>query len=48
MTTGFSTQAYLWMGIYDSQHQKNVKLEKELVRTRAELKLKEQQYTEAL
>ena len=36
------------MGIYDSQHQKNVKLEKELVLTQAELKLKEHQYTEAL
>ena len=35
-------------GICDSQHQKNVKREKELVLTQAEFKLKEQQYTEAL
>ena len=41
MTAGFSTQAYLWMGIYDSQHQKQVKLEKELARTQEHLKQKE-------
>ena len=38
MTAGFSTQAYLWMGIYDSQHAKQVKLEKELACTKQELK----------
>jgi hypothetical protein len=43
MTAEFSTQAYLWMGIYDSQHQKRVKLEKELVCTQEQLKQKEKE-----
>jgi hypothetical protein len=46
MTAGYSTQAYLWMGIYDSQHEKQVKLEKELVRTQERLKLKEKEYSD--
>ena len=48
MTAGCSTQAYLWMGIYDSQHLKNVKLEKELVRTQEQLKAKEREGTDLL
>ncbi len=40
MTAGFSTQTYLWMGIYNSQHEQQVKLEKELARTQERLKLK--------
>ena len=36
------------MGIYDSQHQKQVKLEKELVRTQERLKLKAQECSEYL
>ena len=47
MTSGFSTQAYMWWGIYDGQHQKIVKLEKELVRTQERLRLKEQECYEA-
>ncbi len=43
MTAGFSTQAYLWMGIYDSQHQKQVTLVKELVCTQEKLKQKEKE-----
>ena len=41
MTAGFSTQAYLWMGIYNSQHDQQVKLEKELARTQERLKMKD-------
>ena len=47
MTTGFSTQAYMWMGIYDSQHEKNVLLEKELTRTQQELRRKDEDYLDA-
>ena len=47
MTSGFSTQAYMWWGIYDGQHQKIVKLEKELVRTQERLRLKEQECSDA-
>jgi uncharacterized small protein (DUF1192 family) len=48
MTAGFSTQAYLWMGIYDRQHEKIVKLEKELVRTQEQLKLKDNDFRETM
>jgi hypothetical protein len=37
----------MWWGIYDGQHQKIVKLEKELVRTQERLRLKEQECYEA-
>jgi hypothetical protein len=47
MTSRCSTQAYLWWGIYDSQHKKNVQLEKELVRTQERLRLKEQECSDA-
>ena len=33
----------MWMGIYDSQHEKNVKLEKELTRTTQELRRKDKE-----
>ena len=48
MTTWFSTQAYLWLGIYDSQHEKNVKLEKELTRTQQELRRKDEEYLDTM
>ena len=48
LTIGVSTQAYLWMGIYDSKHEKNVQLEKELLRTQEKLDRKRQQYSETL
>jgi hypothetical protein len=48
MTSGFSTQAYLWMAIYDSQHEKNVKLEKELTRTQQELRRKDEEYLDTM
>ena len=48
MTSGFSTQAYLWMAIYDSQHEKNVKLEKELTRTQQELRRKDKEYLDTM
>ena len=37
----------MWWGIYDGQHQKIVKLEKELVSTQERLRLKEQECSEA-
>ena len=36
------------MGIYGSQHEKNVKLEKELTRTQQELRSKDEEYLDAL
>ncbi len=48
MAAGFFTQSYLWMGIYDSQHEKQVKLEKELVRTQERLKLKENECSDVM
>jgi hypothetical protein len=48
MTAGFYYQAYLWMGIYDSQHQKQVKLEKELARTKEQLKMTEKERSEVM
>ena len=37
----------MWWGIYDGQHQKIVKQEKELVSTQERLRLKEQECSEA-
>ena len=37
----------MWMGIYDSQHEKNVLLEKELTRTQQELRRKDEDYLDA-
>ena len=38
----------MWTAIYDSQHEKNVKLEKELTRTQQELRRKDEEYVDAL
>ena len=36
------------MAIYDSQHEKNVKLEKELTRTQQELRRKDKEYRDTM
>ena len=36
------------MAIYDSQHEKNVKLEKELTRTQQELRRKDEEYLDTM
>ena len=38
----------MWTGIYDRQHKKNVKLDRELALTTMELRRQESMYTEAL